>query len=157
MPDGLRDRSSRPLLALVPLLVLVACASLSDRVIEPEVHVVRVVPLERSAFEQRTRIDLRVQNPNDFDLRARGLRFTLSLNGEPFARGQTGETLVVPRLGEEMLSVVATTTVFDLVRQIGALAGAGTPDLDYRIDGTLFLEEPYERTVTFEREGRVGE
>ncbi|MCA9422181.1 MAG: LEA type 2 family protein, partial [Nitrospira sp.] len=42
-------------------------------------------------FEQRLQVDLRVRNPNDFDLEVTGLDFTLHLNDQRLARGLTNK------------------------------------------------------------------
>ncbi len=127
----------------------------------PSVHVVNVTPLESTGFEQRLRVDLRVLNPNDFALEYDGLRFDLELNGQPFVRGLSDDEGTVPRLGDAVISVTATTTLFDLLRQIGSLAersqgGAVVPEVSYRISGRLFLTGPGWRSVDFERTGTLG-
>ena len=53
----------------------------------PEVLVKNIAPLESTAFEQRLQVDLRVRNPNDYDVQATGVDFRLDLNGKRFARG----------------------------------------------------------------------
>lgn len=119
----------------------------------PYVHVSNVVPLDSTVFEQRMRIDLRVQNPNDFALQFSGLRFDLEVNGEPFAKGLTDAKFTIPRLQQAVVAVITTTTFLDLVRQIQALDTRES--LGYRISGRFFLAGPDAGNLDFERTGRL--
>ena len=131
------------------LLALAAC-SLGEPV-PPQVRMVDLRLLESGVFEQRFQIDLRIGNPNDFDLPLDGLTFDLEVNGADFARGFSNERVTVPRLGEETVSVVATTTLLDLVQQMQLLARRG--DLSYRLQGTAYLNSFTQRTAPYESEG----
>jgi len=131
------------------LLALAACSGAEP--VAPEVHVVDLRLLESSVFEQRFEVDLRIGNPNDFDLPLDGLTFDLEVNGEDFARGFSNEKVTVPRLGEARLSVVASTTLIELVRQMQLLAERG--DLSYRISGTAYFDSLVRRSAPYESEG----
>lgn len=135
--------------AAVLLLALAACGSADP--VPPQVRVVDLRMLESSVFEQRFEIDLRIGNPNDFDLPLDGLTFDLEVNGEDFARGFSNQRVTVPRLGEERLTVTASTTLIELVRQMQLLAERG--DLSYRISGIAYLESFARRNAPYETEG----
>lgn len=139
---------SRATLALS--LVLGACAALRPALQAPDVYVIEVTPLEGGMLEQRVRVDLRILNPNDFDMHVTGLDFELEVNETRLARGVSSETLIVPRLGEGVVSVIASTTVFDLVRQFLTLKSSEDLELGYAIRGNLHLERygrlPFERS-----------
>ena len=66
-------------------------------------------PLKGGKFEQRFRIELRVQNPNDFELEIDGLDFELDLNGTRLTRGLSDEAVTIPRLGDAIVAVSADT------------------------------------------------
>jgi LEA14-like dessication related protein len=137
-------------LALLALL-LGACHTLRTPLEPPDVYVTNLVPLLGGGLEQRVRVDLRLQNPNNREIRLDGIRFTLEVNGQPLARGASAEAITLPRLGESAVSVEATTTLFDILRQVVALPSA--QGLDYRISGTVFLRSAWGGRVPFEREG----
>ncbi|HBP89051.1 MAG TPA: hypothetical protein DD706_15295, partial [Nitrospiraceae bacterium] len=62
------------------ILFLIGCNSLPALSVQPEspeVLLVNITPLDATMFEQRLQVDLRVRNPNDFDLEVTGLDFTL--------------------------------------------------------------------------------
>lgn len=135
--------------AAVLLLGLAACSGAEP--VPPQVRVVDLRLLESSVFEQRFEIDLRIGNPNDFDLPLDGLTFDLEVNGEDFARGFSNQRVTVPRLSEERISVTASTTLIELVRQMQLLAERG--DLTYRISGIAYLESFARRDAPYETEG----
>ncbi|GAB4224929.1 MAG: hypothetical protein Tsb0032_30370 [Kiloniellaceae bacterium] len=136
--------------AAAGLLLALAACSTGDPV-APQVRMVDLRLLEGGVFEQRFQIDLRIGNPNDFDLPLDGLTFDLDVNGENFARGFSNERVTVPRLGEETISVVASTTLLDLVQQMRLLAQRG--DLSYRLHGTAYLNSLARRSAPYESEG----
>ncbi len=106
------------------------------------------MPLESTIFEQHLRVDLRVRNPNDFDLKVTGLDFTLDLNGQRLARGLTSQTLTIPRLGDAMMAVETSTSTLDVVRQLLNLGQR--QDLSYQLKGVLHLQGS---RLPFEHEG----
>jgi LEA14-like dessication related protein len=123
------------------------CASWFVKEEPPEVVVTNVTPLEGSAFEQRLRVDLRIRNPNDFDLTVTGIDFRLDLNGNRLARGLSNTEVRVPRLGDAVLAVDTSTSTFEVLRQLLTLTT--TRSVSYAITGVLHLHEgrlPFENS-----------
>ena len=121
----LYDPSAMPCrLSLLTSLVAVAltgCAALFGQGEPQDVFVIALSPEETGLFEQRVRVDVRVLNPNQFDLHVTGLDFKLGLNGTRFARGLSSQDVTIPRLGEGKLSVVASATTMSLLKQLLAM------------------------------------
>jgi LEA14-like dessication related protein len=126
-------------LACLLLVATVGCASWLMEGEPPEVLVTNVTPLEGTAFEQRLQVDLRIRNPNDFDLFVTGIDFTLNLNGKRLARGLGNTPITVPRLSDAVVSVQTSTSTFDVVRQL--LSFSQAQDLSYNIMGLLHLKD----------------
>jgi hypothetical protein len=79
--------------------LLVATVSLASWLMNgepPEVLVTNLTPLEGTAFEQRLRVDLRIRNPNDFDLLFAGIDFTLNFTRKRLARGLGYTAITIP-------------------------------------------------------------
>jgi len=146
MPLG---RPAAWLRAVVLLLLVAACAG--GEPVAPQVRLVDLRLLESGLFEQRFEIDLRIGNPNDFALPLDGLTFDLEINGADFAQGFSDQRVTVPRLGEGIITVTATTTLIDLVQQMKLLAERG--DLAYRLGGVAYLTGLARRSVPYESEG----
>lgn len=120
---------------LICILTVAGCASWFMKGERPDVLVTNVTPLESTAFEQRLQVDLRIRNPNDFDLHVTGIDFTLDLNGKRLARGLGNKEVTVPRLGDAVLTVQTSASTFDIVRQV--LSVSQKQELAYDITGVL--------------------
>lgn len=137
-----------PFLAIAAAFFLSSCASFGSLLESPDVSVVNLTPEPASGFEQRFRVELRLTNPNDVPLEVDGLRFELELNGQRLARGQTGEAVTVPRLGDATITVNASTTVLDVFRQVMAIPG--TKEVRYRVKGRVYLAGLFPPYVDFD-------
>lgn len=153
--DSLRRVSrARSVALLLALLPLAACARWLHPLEPPELFVTNLVPVESAPFEQRVRVDLRVLNPNLETLHVTGIDFELDVNGTRLARGLGSSDVTVPALGESTLSVVASTTVIDLVRQILRFQPEGS--YSYEVRGRLFLGGAFGGTLPFQRSGTIA-
>jgi len=137
--------------AIACLLLAVAGCATAPR---PDVIVIDVEPLEGGTLEQRVRVDLRVQNPSPQPISVAGMSLRLLVNGEPLARGVSDQHFSVPPLGEATTSIVTSTTLFDLMRQIRGAQKRS--DFVYRLEGKLFLDNPPGRSLSFESEGTLA-
>ena len=139
--------------ALFALVLVGACALRGD--MRPlEVRLADLRPIGGGLFEQRFRVDLRLVNPNDFALDIDGLTLDLDLQGRPFASGLSNRRVRVPRLGEAVVPVEASTSILEFARQIFVLAETG--DLSYRISGVAYLGGIGGGQVPYERSGSLG-
>jgi hypothetical protein len=161
MKQRLRARSRLLALALAAGAIApgAGCASLGLGAEPIEVNLVGLTPLPSTAFEHRLRVDLRLRNPNPRAYRIDGLRFRLLVNGERLASGQAEVEAELPRLGEVVVPVTATTTLLDLVNQIvtfGSRSEAEQRHLDYELTGRIFLAGSW-GGIDFERRGSTVE
>jgi LEA14-like dessication related protein len=134
---------------LIVLALVGGCASYHP----VDAFVIGLAPAESGALEQRVRIDLRLQNPNDRQLVVQGMRVDLELNGQRLARGVSNTRFTIPALGEATTSITTSTSLFDLARQATVLPGRTT--MDYALSGELFVEG-LAGSVKFRQHGRIG-
>jgi LEA14-like dessication related protein len=147
-------RLLRLCLLAVVLPAMFGCATMFSGMEAPEIEVINILPLESEGmFEQRAQVDLRIINPNDADLHIAGMSFHLDVNGSPFIRGVSNKALSVPRLGEAKTSIVVSTTVLDIFRQVMALDKS--QNMDYAINGRLYLDGAHIRSVSFKHTGEL--
>ena len=118
--------------------LLAACASV-PKTESPYLSVADIQLVQATPLEQRYRISVRVQNPNDHDLKVTGLNYELRLNDRPFLRGVSDDAFTVPRYGEHIAEVSGISTLFGFMRQLQA-AGAAS-QLSYALSGTLSLQD----------------
>lgn len=144
----------KTLLAAIALSFLtLGCASIDD-VVPPKVNLVNIVPIGAGPFEQRFRVDLRVSNPNDFDIPLSGLSFDIDVNDSYFATGLSNQEVLIPRLDSAVVSAEATASSIDLFRHILGVVRAGA--VEYKIRGSALIEGLGTRTIPFERDGKLN-
>jgi len=139
------------------LLLLTGCASWFTKGEPPEVLVTNIIPLDATAFEQRLQVDLRIRNPNDYDLVVTGIDFKLNLNGKRLARGLGNTELAIPRLSDAVISVQTSTSTFDLIRQF--MGFSQKQDLSYEISGVLHGQDgrlPFENSGVLLEQGQLS-
>lgn len=135
--------------AVLALMVLGACAATSlDR--PPEFALADIRPASAGLFEHKLLVMLTIRNPNDAALAIDGYRFDIELNGQPFARGMSGQSLAVDRLSETTTEAMATLSTLDLMRQL--LAAPSSDGFRYRLIGTAFAGG---RQIPFEQAGEL--
>ncbi|MDX5333167.1 MAG: LEA type 2 family protein [Gammaproteobacteria bacterium] len=147
-------RSLFPSLLLLVLALLSGCAYLPSGTEPPRVHLVGLQLTQVDVFEQRYRLKLRIQNPNDFALNIRGLDFRVEVNGEQFAEGVSSQTLAVPGFGEALTEVEVSSSLWSLARQFRDRTGA-PEGIAYRLHGRVSLEG-VALPVGFESTGEFG-
>jgi LEA14-like dessication related protein len=145
----------RPLALAASLLVLAmaGCAALRPGLEPPEVSLVSLRPLAIESFEQRFAVTVRIANPNAVPLEVEGVDVVVEINDRRLARALSNEAFSVPRLGDQTVTLNATTNLLDLFRQAVSLPGEGGR-LDYSLDGRILLAGR-EGWVGFKREGSL--
>ena len=129
------------LMLAVGIFISTGCQSMTSVAFQPEapeVLITNITLLDTTMFEQRLQVDLRVRNPNDFDLEISGVDFTLSLNDQRLARGLSNKASTIPRLGDAVVSVETTTSTLDVVRQL--LNFRHNQDLTYQVTGVVHAQ-----------------
>lgn len=123
----------------VVLLGLTACASLGARLEPPRVSLANLQLVEFGVFEQRYRLDLRIQNPNDAELPIAGMDFRLYLNDEEFAHGLSNQRVTVPAFGEQLVEVQVTSGLTGILGQLQRLGQGELKTFSYRLSGNVKL------------------
>lgn len=109
---------------------------------------------EATLLSQDFVLDLKVDNPNDFDLDVLGSDVEVSLNGESVARGLSNQALRVPQYGSARMEVVASTRMLTAIRQL--LVGALDRKIDYEVDGHLRVKGAFlGRPIPFHHSGEL--
>jgi LEA14-like dessication related protein len=143
-------------LAVVAMVasIVAGCASY-EPAIPPSIALANVELVRPGLLRQDLVLDLRIGNPNNFDIPIDGLTFRLDIDGQPFAEGYSNQRLTVPRLSEVSIPVAATTDTFAIVRQIMSLGDR--QEIRYRMHGYAYIAElAGSRRIPYEREGTLS-
>ena len=120
-------------------LFMTSCATLGTRAEPPNVILADIRLVDATLLAQRYRLDLQLQNPNDFDLVIEGMAAELLLNDHLFATGVSNRTVTVSRYGSGVAQVEATGTLFGIFRQLSGLETSQTQSFRYQLRGHLSL------------------
>ena len=153
-PSSQRKRFASSILMVG--IFLSACATPPPGIEAPKISIANIAPKDFALFEQRFDVQLRIANPNEKELGLNGMRFDIDLNEREFANGMTGETVVIPRFGSQVVNVEVITGISSFLRQVQELnkTGAGGK-VTYRIKGTAFVENPGTFKLPFDEKGEV--
>jgi LEA14-like dessication related protein len=133
-------------------LLVTACA-LTPKLSTPELSIVGVQLLGSDLLAQRLKVRMRVQNPNNRTLPVAGLEYTLVVDGEPLASGESAASFIVPALGTAEFDMNVTTNVAGaLIRLLARGADAGQ-SFSYGISGKISLSSGWLRSIPFEQHG----
>ncbi len=145
----------RILLLAAIALAVTACAT--TRFETPRLQVVGVELQRSELFDQRLKVRLRVQNPNDRALPVKGITATMDLNGEEFAHGVAADAFTVPALGEAEFDLLLSANMAGAILKLlaGPRDGRVRDALEYRVRGKLSLASGLLRTIPFEERGSL--
>ena len=120
-------------------MVLSGCTALLSPPERPNVSISHLELVDFQLFEQRYRLYLRVQNPNDFALSVTGMSFALELNGRRFASGVSARPLEVPPFGEAVTQVDVVSSLARALEQLQRAREGGLERVSYTFSGVLRL------------------
>ena len=145
----------RVVISLAMMLALSACSFLVPKLETPELSIVNVELMKGDFWEQRLKVRMRVQNPNDRALPVKGLTYTLEVQGEEMARGMSGASFTVPAFGEAEFDMNITANMATtLIKLLGRGNGSLQEQVDYRIVGKVSLSQGLWRSIPFEETGK---
>ena len=151
-------KHSKPWLWVLLSALLSGCAALGPRLEAPTLTVSHVEIIKGDLFEQRFRARMNVQNPNDRELRVRGITYTIELGGEELGRGLSGSSFVVPARGEAEFDMLVTANLAGTLLKLVDRArkeGSRPNEIGYRLRGEVKLDKSLLRTVPFDQKGSL--
>ena len=133
---------------------MTSCAALGTRAEPPNVVLANIRLVDATLLAQHYRLDLQLQNPNDFDLVIDGLAAELLLNDHLFATGVSNRPVTVPHYGSGVAQVEATGTLFGIFRQLSGLETSQTQSFRYQLRGHLSLRGAWR--LPFDQTGEIS-
>ena len=124
------------ILVLGFFFLLIGCASVNDTK-PPSIQLSNLRLGNGGLLNQEMLIEIRIGNPNNFELPLTGLTFKLEVNGQPLADGLSNATVTVPRLGYATVPVTGNTNILSIFRQLTFLGK--TDKITYRFHGTAYV------------------
>jgi LEA14-like dessication related protein len=140
-------------LALPLTGILAGCSLLGTQWQAPTLMVVNIQVGHSDLWQQHLQVRMSVHNPNDRELPVQGLNYTLDVNGEECAHGESGASFVVPARGDAEFDMnVTANAAATLLRMF--VRGSAAP-VEYRIRGKVELSSGLLRSVPFDQHGEL--
>jgi LEA14-like dessication related protein len=135
------------------VLLLSGCSLFVPKLETPRLSVVNVELQKSDLWEQRMKVRMRVENPNDRDIPVKGLTCALEVQGQELAHGVSGASFNVPALGEAESDMNMTANMAGaIIRLLGKGDSLGD-ELEYRVTGKISLAQGLLRSIPFEDRG----
>ena len=137
-------------------LAFAGCSLLVPRLATPTLSIVNVELQQSSLWEQRIKVRMHVQNPNDRALPIKGLSYALEVAGQDFAHGVSAASFTVPAFGEAEFDMNVTANMASaLIKLLGRGNDSLAEQVDYRIKGKISLSQGLLRSIPFEERGSL--
>jgi len=94
---------------------------------------------------------MHVENPTDRVLQLKGITYTLEVNGQEFAHGESAASFVVPALGEAEFDMNMTANMAGTI--ISLLSHGTESAVEYHLIGKVSLSEGLLRSIPFDQHG----
>jgi LEA14-like dessication related protein len=143
----------RRALCLALSLGVAACAPALPAIEPPEVSLVGLTLGRSGLLEQRLWVDLRLSNPNAFEVAIEHLQFALEVNRQHLGAGRLRRAVDLPAQGEVVVPVLMTIATSNLIATMMDLRDE--QQLAYRLIGEADLDHVLVQTVPFEWRGRL--
>jgi len=143
------------ILAIVALLI--GCAGVGKQLDPPRVSLANIRVAEVSGLETAFEVQMRVFNANDVDLKVKGIKAELEINGQPFATGVSNTPVEIPSYGTELVTITVYSSVIKMFKSVYGLKES--EELKYRLNGKIRVSAGNNMMPTslpFESEGQVS-
>ncbi|MGH8139141.1 MAG: LEA type 2 family protein [Steroidobacteraceae bacterium] len=137
-------------LAFLIASALCACSLFAPKLQPPALSIVNVELLKSDLWHQQLKVRMRVQNPNERALPIKGLVYSLEVDGQELAHGQSGASFVVPALGEAEFDMSVSANMAGMLLK---LLGRGGSPIDYHLSGKVSLSEGLLQSIPFDEHG----
>jgi LEA14-like dessication related protein len=147
--------ATRCVAGLAAAMLLAGCV-LTPKFTPPRLSIVNVQLEGGDLWEQRLRVRLHVENPNNRPLPVKGLEYTLEVGGQQLARGASAASFVVPAMGESEFDTNVTTNLAGaLLKLLGRGPDALGQSVEYHLTGKVSLSAGLLRSIPFDERGSV--
>ncbi len=119
----------------------------------PTLSVVNIRMGHSDLWQQHLQVRMSVYNPNDRELPIQGLDYTLEVNGEECAHGESGASFVVPARGDAEFDMNVTANAAAALLRMFTHGNAAP--VQYRIYGKVQLSAGLLRSVPFDQHGEL--
>jgi LEA14-like dessication related protein len=143
-------------LLLIAALFMTACATTETFIGKPTV-VLTSVELQKVRFSSQSfLLRFEVSNPNAFPLPVESIKYRILFDDQKFAGGETPASFSIPANGNGAFTLSINTDFLGSATQITSLLSGGAPEhVEYEIKGSLAIDIPLVRPLSFTNSGVI--
>jgi LEA14-like dessication related protein len=130
-----------------------ACAAMHLQA--PDITPTAVELMDVQLTQQRFKVTMHVQNPNDRALPIKSVDCALQIEGEEVGRGESTEPFNVPAHGETDFDMVVTTNVATSIPNLIVRLARGGQLPSYRLSGTVNPDITLLPPIPFSKSGQI--
>jgi LEA14-like dessication related protein len=121
----------------------------------PDITPTAVELVDAQLAQQRFKVTLHVQNPNDRALPIKSVKVALEIEGVEVGRGESTEPFNVPAHGETDFDMIVTTNVASSLPDLLVRVVRGGKLPSYRLSGTVNPDIAYLPPIPFGKSGQI--
>jgi LEA14-like dessication related protein len=141
----------RTLSVVLAMLCLSGCSLFVPKLEPPRLSVVNVEFQKGALWQQKLRVRMHVDNPNDRVLPIKGITYTLDVNGQEFAHGESAASFIVPAMGQAEFDMNMTANMAGTI--ISLLSHGSDANVQYHLAGRISFSQGLMRSIPFDQRG----
>ena len=135
-------------------LLFAACAAMNFQA--PDITPTAVELMDAQVLEQRFRVHLHVQNPNDRPLPIKSVSCTLEVSGVDVGQGESSQPFTVPAHGAGDFDMIVTTNLATSMPNLLLRLAQGKELPTYRLSGKVNPDIRFMPSIPFEKSGQIN-
>lgn len=139
------------------VFVLAGCAALPESIVsKPEVQLRDVQVMGLGLKNQTFLLSFDVHNPNAFTLPVNHVSYSVRLDGQRFASGETPSNFSVPARGDTQFAITVDLDLLTTAPQLLSIVHDSVrTEVPYELDGKLGLDIPLTPPVAYRTSGAI--
>jgi LEA14-like dessication related protein len=143
-------------LILILTLFLTACAQRQSDFKQPVVALNSIKMVSSNKLAPEFELDLHVINPNNIDLKLKGLSYSIQINDKNIITGVSNKLPLIKAYGEGDISLQAKANLLSSLELIRGLFEQTNKELNYKVDVDIDIGGFYPN-INITRKGKLSE
>jgi LEA14-like dessication related protein len=135
-------------------LLVAACAAVNFKA--PQITPTTVELMDAQVLEQRFKVHLHVQNPNDRPLPIKSVSCTLEVSGVDVGHGESDAPFTIPANGDGDFDMIVTTNLASSMPNLLLRLAQGKELPTYRLSGKVNPDIRFMPPIPFEKSGQIN-
>ena len=135
-------------------LLCAACAAMNFQA--PEITPTAVELVDAQVLEQRFKVHLHVQNPNDRPLPIKSVSCTLEVSGVDVGHGESSAPFTIPAQGDGDFDMIVTTNLASSMPNLLVRLAQGKELPSYRLSGKVNPDIRFMPPIPFQKSGQIN-